>query len=104
MHHGTLKRRRLDQILRHVSGRQVGTAGFGLEFGLDIDALQVKSVSCEVGNRRKQGQAAYLFRGGYAREASSCIAASGILQRQCGAPPADCVSWTHGRGWFPRVV
>lgn len=46
MHHGTLKRRRLDQILRHMSGRQVGTAGFGLEFGLNIDALQVKSVSC----------------------------------------------------------
>jgi hypothetical protein len=45
MHHGTLKRRRLDQVLRHMSGRQVGTASFGLEFGLDIDALQVKSVS-----------------------------------------------------------
>lgn len=40
MHHGALKRRWLDQVLRHVSGRQVGTAGFGLEFGLNIDALQ----------------------------------------------------------------
>lgn len=40
MHHGALKRRRLDQVLRHVSGRQIGTAGFGLEFGLNIDALQ----------------------------------------------------------------
>lgn len=39
VHHCTLKRRRLDQILRHMSGRQVGAAGFGLEFGLDIDAF-----------------------------------------------------------------
>lgn len=45
MHHGTLKRRRLDHVLRHMSGRQVGTAGFSLKFGLHIDALQVKNVS-----------------------------------------------------------
>lgn len=42
VHHGALKGRRLYQVLWHMSRCQVGTAGFGLKLGLDIDALLKK--------------------------------------------------------------
>lgn len=38
VHHGPLKGRRLHQVLWHMRGRQVGTAGLGLQLGLNVDA------------------------------------------------------------------
>lgn len=39
VHNGSLNRRRLDQVLRHMSRAQVGAASLGSKLGLDIDAF-----------------------------------------------------------------